>query len=188
MERVLYARDPLFNQAFRQMSDVISPEPAPIPTTGQALAAGAIEIIGHRAGGRQGVRARRQDRGPRLLPGPAADRDHLPVPAGGLAGDRGPDRPRPGDRDPRRPCGPRPRGPTRTERWRPEDAVRERFAIAIPADWTADRMVVGLVASEGPSGNKARATGAAPANDPTIAVLGVLPVTIPAGSLAPAQP
>ncbi|HWU91540.1 MAG TPA: sulfatase-like hydrolase/transferase, partial [Kofleriaceae bacterium] len=49
MDRVLYARDPLFNQAFRRdIADVVltSPPSPEVAVTGQRLAGGALEIVG----------------------------------------------------------------------------------------------------------------------------------------------
>jgi hypothetical protein len=78
-----------------------------------------------------------------------------------------------------------------SSRWKPGDRVRERFTLTLPETWTAPRMVLGLVALEdtgtGPGGTKTHATGAAPSNDPTVAILGTLPVAVPAPAVAPAD-
>jgi hypothetical protein len=71
-----------------------------------------------------------------------------------------------------------------TERWRQGEHVRERFTLAIPADWKGDAIAVGLVASDS-KGEKASATGAAPSNDAELLVLGTLPM---AGSVGKAGP
>ncbi len=57
----------------------------------------------------------------------------------------------------------------------------------IPPTWTADRVGIGVVAA-GPTGDRAPVSGATPAGDSTIAILGVLPVDLPAGSPAPPAP
>lgn len=190
MDRVLYARDPVFNQAYRQMADVLSDEPAPVPTVDQRLADGAIEVAGI------GPAA-----GTPLAPGAKVDLhvyfrvvrptqtsfrfQLLAWPRTGSLTD-----PMPGNalRSPLRATAD---GAYPTERWRPGEPVRERFTLAIPAGWTAPELVVGMVAY---ATDKVRATGATPANDPTVAVLGVLPVATPApppagpGSSAPGGP
>jgi hypothetical protein len=190
MDRVLYARDPVFNQAFRQMADVISSEPAPVATTGQTLADGAIEILGigpvagqsYAPGTKTEVHVYFRAR----QPTPVNYRFQLVVwPATGAL------------TDPVPPTAARSAlratadGAFSTDRWRPEDRVRERFQLTIPVDWKAPQMVVGLVASATRSpdkAEKAQPTGTTPSNDPTLAVLGVLPVALPAGSLPPPPP
>src|SRR5262249_8760892 len=71
-----------------------------------------------------------------------------------------------------------------SERWREHEYVRERFSVSIPSDWHQGGLAVGLVASDS-RGTKALATGATPANDPNLIVLGVLPL---AGSSGSGQP
>ncbi|HEY5947165.1 MAG TPA: hypothetical protein VIV40_16795, partial [Kofleriaceae bacterium] len=53
--------------------------------------------------------------------------------------------------------------------------IRDKFSVTIPADWLGNGLAVGLVASD-PGGEKAVATGAAPANDANLIVLGALPL------------
>jgi hypothetical protein len=60
-----------------------------------------------------------------------------------------------------------------TDRWREHELIRERFSLTIPGDWKGG-IAVGLVATDGTT--KASATGAAPANDPELIVLGMLPL------------
>jgi choline-sulfatase len=186
MDRVLYTRDPLFNQAFRQMSDVISNDPPPVPTANQTLADGAIEIVGigpaagktYEPGAKTDIHVyfRTTRATPAVLrfqlvaypPGTPGD----PVPATAI-------------RSAQRTTA---EGAFATDRWKPGDRVRERFTITIPPDWKADRMVVGLTATEAVSLNKALPTGPAAANDPAVAILGTLPVTLPAGSSPPQGP
>ena len=174
MDRVLYARDPVFNHSFRQMSDVITNELPPITTAGQTLAEGTIEILGvgpaagkvYMPGAKTDIHVYLRTRQPTAL--------HLRFqlvawPAG-----------TPGDPVPlsaiRSAYRSTADGAFATDRWRAGDLIRERFAITIPPDWVADRMVVGLVAGDAQGTEKARPTGATPANDPTIAILGDLPV------------
>jgi len=183
MDRVLYARDPLFNHSFRQMQDVITNEPAPIVTTNQSLAGGAIEIVGI------GPAA-----GKPLAPGAKTEvhvyfhaKQTTPVqyrfqlvawPAG-----------TPGDPVPptaiRSAFRTTAEGAFGTDRWRAGDRVRERFAIQIPPDWKADRMVIGLAAGDVQGTDKVRPTGPTPDNDSVIAILGILPVQ-PGSSQPPA--
>jgi hypothetical protein len=83
-------------------------------------------------------------------------------------------------RSPLRPTG---EGFFPSDRWRTGEYIRDKFTVTIPADWLGNGLAVGLVASDG-NGAKAIATGASPANDPNLIVLGVLPL----GSTAPQQP
>jgi hypothetical protein len=62
-----------------------------------------------------------------------------------------------------------------SERWRTGEYIRDRFTITIPSNWQGNRLAIDLAASD-PHGVKAAATGAAPANDPNLLVLGVLPL------------
>jgi arylsulfatase A-like enzyme len=71
-----------------------------------------------------------------------------------------------------------------SDRWRPGEHVRERFPIVIPSEWNGTGIAIGLVAAE-PGGDKASATGAAASNDPSLLVLGALPLT---GRSGPAPP
>lgn len=179
MERVVYARDPVFNQSFRKLADVLVNDPPPIASQGQALAGGAIEIagLGPVAGQRYAPGAKTEVHVYFATTAPCAIafRFQLVVwPRGAELTDPLP---------PvvvRSPMKVTAEGALPTTRWRPGDRIRERFAITLPADWTAAEMVVGLVAADVQLGTKAHATGAVPATDPTIAILGVLPVELPA--------
>ena len=77
-----------------------------------------------------------------------------------------------------------------TDKWKVGEQVRDRFEVALPADWTASALVVGLIAADSQGGAKAAVTGAAAKNDPSVAILGTLPVTVapPAGSPPPPAP
>jgi choline-sulfatase len=175
MNRVLYARDPLFNQAYRQMSDVILPSvPAPaVRTEGQTLDGGKLAIlgIGPAAGkplaGKTDVHVYFRATAPTAIPyrfqlvvwpvGPEADLRALPPTAVRTALRATAD------------------GAYPTDRWRAGDAIRERFAVTLPAEWTGS-VAVGLYATDATTGAQARATGPAVGNDPFLLVLGVLPL------------
>jgi hypothetical protein len=62
-----------------------------------------------------------------------------------------------------------------TDHWKAGGDVRERFSLAIPADWSADGLAIGLIVTAS-TGEVRRPTGAAAGNDPFTAVLGVLPL------------
>jgi hypothetical protein len=186
MDRVMYARDPKFNQAFRQIADVAltaAPTPA-VVTSGQKIE--GIEVLGI------GVAA-----GQRLARGSKVDLHvyfHVEQPTTTLyrfllsawpvdqrseemsGGDRtGP----PAEPSPaqmfRTAMRPTADGAFASDHWKAGDYVRERFTLVIPADWQGDGIALGLVTAD-PSGAKLRATGAALASDPFTAVLGVLPL------------
>ncbi|MBA3398149.1 MAG: sulfatase-like hydrolase/transferase [Deltaproteobacteria bacterium] len=186
MDRVLYARDPVFNQAYRQMADVILRDPPtpPVATTGQTLAGGKLEILGI------GPAA-----GKPLAPGAKTDihvyfrvidpvtttyRFQLTVWPTAVATPLTAATPGPIVRSASRATAD---GAYPTERWRKGDHIRERFSLVLPADWKPEGLTVGLVATDA-TGTKQPATAAAPANDPKTLVLGVLPL----GSSAPAGP
>ncbi|HTR51776.1 MAG TPA: sulfatase-like hydrolase/transferase [Kofleriaceae bacterium] len=61
------------------------------------------------------------------------------------------------------------------DRWQAGQHVRDRFSLTIPGGWQGDGVAIGLVAADA-RGGKVAATGAAPSNDPDLAVLGVLPM------------
>jgi hypothetical protein len=184
MDRVLYARDPLFNQAFRQMADVImqgAPTPE-VPTTGQTLP--GIEIVGIGpaagkpiiAGGKTDIhvyfRANEPTHGsykfqlaiwPTDLTTPLTS----PLPANAM----------------RSQLRATADGAYPTERWKAGDTIRERFAMVIPDDWKTAGVTVGLVVVAA-DGTAVLPTGAKPSNDAQIFVLGTLPL----GSSAPGKP
>ena len=186
MDRVLYARDPVFNQAYRQMSDVMSADEPAVRTSGQTLADGAIEIAGiGLATGQALVPGAKVDVHVYMTPRrPVGVQLRFQLVAWPLAGEPTAAVPPTALRSPLRSTA---EGAFATDRWRPEDKVRERFQLVVPPTWTADRMVIGLVAA-GPAGERAPITGGTPAGDPTIAILGVLPVDLPVGSPAPPAP
>jgi len=186
MERVLYARDPLFNQAFRQMADVILRDPpAPeVPTPGQTLAGGKLELVGIGPAS-----------GKPIAPGAKTDihvyfrvREATPTPYRFQVAVW----PSTAGASPTAALPPQiARSATRltadgayaTDRWRAGDYIRERFTVTLPADWKADQLGVGLAVTD-VAGVRQPATGAAPANDPNLLVLGLLPL----GSSASPRP
>ncbi|MGE0545423.1 MAG: sulfatase-like hydrolase/transferase [Kofleriaceae bacterium] len=166
MDRVLYARDPVFNQAFRQMSDVLSKEAPAVATSGQLLLDGAIEVVGI------GPAARKP-----LAPGAKTDihvyfRVHRPPKLGcrfQLAIWQ-PSAPNTVIRSAMRATAD---GAYSTERWKEGDQIRERFAVTIPSAWRGP-ITVGMLTSQWQSSEKIRPTGAAAPADPFVAMLGTL--------------
>ena len=178
LERVVYNRNPTFNQANERIKDVLltaPPKPA-VATPNQTLDGTSLEIlgIGVADGSKLAAGARvdlhvyfkvhdRTAQSYRFLlavwpvdpahfsptdPAPATIvRSTLRATADGFFA---------------------------SDRWRENEYVRERFSVQIPADWHG-AIAVGLVASDA-AGDKATATGAAPANDPNLIVLGMLPL------------
>ncbi|MCX5748440.1 MAG: sulfatase-like hydrolase/transferase, partial [Proteobacteria bacterium] len=182
MERVVYQRDPKFNQAYRQVADVTLPVP-PTPqvrTEQQSLADGNIEILGvaPEAGRSIGSKAKvdvhvyfhvktRTDRAFKLqlVVWPLAPGAKItdPIPPQVV----------------RTPLRPTADGFFPSSKWRADEYIRERFPVTIP-DWQGSQVVVGLVANDG---RVVAPTGLAPANEPNTMILGVLPF---AGSAPPA--
>lgn len=177
LERVVYARDQLFNQqASKNLADLVltSPPKPAVATTGQTLDDGKLTILGLTAtpkptAGAQTtvevffkVNARTQLTYKFLL---AA----WPV-----------------DTATWKPTDPAPANLTKsslratgegffgTERWRTGEFVRDKFTLTIPPDWTGNAVAFGLVAMD-QAGEKASATAAAPSNDPNLLVLGIVP-------------
>jgi choline-sulfatase len=182
MDRVMYTRDPVFNQAHRQIAGaLLSAAPAPqVPTTGQAL--DGITVLGITAPGG------------RITPGKAevhvffhVERPTSAVYRFQLAAwpvvPRGPD----GGHDAALSPVPAPAAVVRTalrptadgaftsDRWKAGDYIRERFVLEVPAGWRGDVVGIGLVAADG-SGERRRPTGATLDGDPFTAVLGILPL------------
>jgi hypothetical protein len=176
MDRVMFVRDPKFNQAYRQLADVaLHAAPAPdVATRDQAVE--GIDVLGI------GVEAGKQ-----LAPGAKLDvhvyfhvreptttayRFQLaawPVDRRAPAADPDPARIQ------RTVMRPTAGGSFATDRWKAGDYIRERFTLQIPRDWQGDGVAIGLVTSSGAAKNLAP-TGPALASDPDTAVLGVLPM------------
>jgi hypothetical protein len=195
LERVVYARDATFNQADKKMADLVLPA-APTPEVvaqGQTLDDGKLQILGASVdpGGSPPapnahvdinvyfkVQARTQIAYKFLLAvWPVDTATWKPTDAA------------PADlaKSTMRPSG---EGFFASDRWRAGEYIRDKFAVSIPASWTGNGLAVGLVASD-PKSEKAVATGASPANDPNLIVLGVLPfrgVTPTQGSAGSAKP
>jgi arylsulfatase A-like enzyme len=176
LERVVYARDQLFNQAAsKNLKDLVltaPPSPA-VPTTGQTLDDGKITILGITTtpkptpGAQVNVEVffKVNERTPLaykfLLAAwpvdtatwkPTDDATNLTKSSMRLTGE----------------------GFFGTERWRKGEYVRDKFTLTIPPDWIGNAVAFGLVAMD-EANVKAPATGAAPANDPNLLVLGVVP-------------
>ena len=179
LERVLYAQDPVFNQAFRQISDVIlAAVPAPAVTSRGQVIDGVVEILGiGTADGKPWIPGAKSDIHVyfRVLAAPpGAYRFSLVVWQAPLAANLTDPVPLPPQLQ---------RGPSRatadgaypSNRWKPGTYIRERFPFNIPAEWTAG-VAVGLVVSNAGSGERVLAVGPAPSNDPYIHSLGVLPL------------
>jgi hypothetical protein len=177
MDRVMYARDPNFNQAYRYLADVIAKEQPPVATTGQTIADGAIEVSGiGRAPEKPFLPATTTDVHVYFTAKTATAKNlkfqlvlwpktsELTDPVPGNASRSG--------------LRATADGVFPTTQWKPGDRIRERFTVTIPGTWQGDT-VVGLVVQEAGSSDRDKATGPAPNNDPTIAILGVLP--LPAG-------
>jgi arylsulfatase A-like enzyme len=178
LARVMHARDPLFNQAFRQIADVLlndPPSPA-VPTKGQVLD-GKIEVIGIGPAD-----------GKPLIPGTKVDLHvyfHViepssvpyrfqfvvwPATPGSSLTDPTPTT---AVHSPSRLTAD---GAYPSDMWKKGEYVRERFPFNIPPDWKAG-IGVGLVVTTNPQTNeRLRAAGSAPSNDPYVHALGVLPM------------
>ena len=162
MDRVLYARDPLFNQAFRRdLADVVlrAPPSPEVPVTGRALADGALEVIGL---GRDP--ATPPAAGAKLdlhvyfkvtAPVTAAYRFQLlawPHPAGAPLDDTVPPNAlRSADRVTAA-------GSFPSDRWRAGEHIRERFSLTLPPDWTRGPLALALIATDGPTGRRTTLT------------------------------
>jgi arylsulfatase A-like enzyme len=186
LERVVYSRDTDFNQASERMRDVLVTAPKPaVMTQGQTLDDGKIEILGIGLA-----------EGQQLAPGAKVDvhvyfevKDRTAITfkfllsAWPVTSAWKPTDPAPVAmvRTNMRPTAD---GFFASDRWRVGEHVRERFTLQIPADWKGDSVAFGLVAAE-PDGEKAAATGPAPANDANTIVLGALPLAGSSGSGKP---
>lgn len=188
LERVVYARDPTFNQASKAILGVVlSAPPSPeVAVSGHTLDGGKLEILGI------GVAAN----SPRPAPGARVDvevffrvkeRTSIPYRFQLAAWPVTAPAYQPTDAPPatmlRSPMRVTADGFFPSDRWRAGEYIRERFNLTIPADWQGNGLAVALVAHDA-SGRPAPATGPAPASDPTLAVLGVLPL----GSTGAHQP
>jgi hypothetical protein len=184
MDRVMYARDPKFNQAFRQIADVaLSARPEPqVRARGQTIE--GIEILGIGVeAGKQLVRGAKVDVHVYFhVDRPTTTAYRFLVSAWPVDSKAPPADPAPAAiyRTAMRATAD---GAFASDHWKAGDYVRERFTVAISADWQGDGVAIGLSAA-GMTSGKLKATGAALASDPFTAVLGVLPM----GSLAERRP
>ncbi|HWO23044.1 MAG TPA: sulfatase-like hydrolase/transferase [Kofleriaceae bacterium] len=191
MDRVLYARDPLFNQAFRRVAELILGEPPvpEVPAAGQHLAGGKLQLLGI---GR--------DPATPIAPGAKVDvfvyfRVAEPVaesyrfqlvawpsaPGAPLDAPIAPAAMRSADRVTAD-------GAYPTARWRKGEFIRERFTLVLPPEWRGEALAVALLATDVASGQRARPPGAAPANDPMAFALGALSARGPASVPPPPPP
>lgn len=172
--RVVNARDPLFNQAFRQVADLLldkAPSPA-VTSQGRTIGPG-IDVLGIDTAG-----------GDRVTTGAATDVAvylHVRQPTATayrfmLVAWPTPDDPSPTSPVPATAYRTAPRltadGAFSSNQWRAGDYIRERFEIRLPETWVGP-VTIGLVAID-PNGTKLPATPPAPSNDPSVTVLGTL--------------
>jgi hypothetical protein len=184
LERVVYARNPEFNQANERIKDVLlaAPVAPPVPTTAQTLDDGKLAIVGIGAASR-------------LIAGTKADvQVYFRVDARTAEAYKFQIVVWPVDPATWKPTDPVPPNAVRTpsratangffpaDRWHEHENIRDRFEISLPADWRTPAIAVGLV-STGANG-KAPASGDHPAEDPHLAILGTLPM----GSSGSASP
>ena len=173
--RVMHARDPLFNQAFRQMAEVML-HAAPTPhtkTERQTLANDAIEILG-------------VDSNAPLVAGTPADvyvYFHVKQPTQTRynfaiqvwsADVQSPLTTQTPSNVTTTPARPTADGAFASDQWRADDYIREKFTVQIPKDWHG-AVTIALNAIDKVTG-RAKATGDAPVNDPYAIVLGRLPL------------
>jgi len=185
LERVVYARDPRFNQNSKLLNEVVllaAPTPE-VATSGQTLADGNIEILGVSVA----------DKSTRPAPGTRVELNvYFRVKARTETAYRFLLSAWAVDSKAWKPTDPAPTAMVRSamritgdgmfgsDRWRAGEFIRDKFALTLPSDWNGDALVLGLVASNS-AGTKVEATGAAPANDRSTLILGTLPFGVPAG-------
>lgn len=188
LERVVYARDPQFNQASKKIAKVLLPAPPrpEVETRGHTLDGGKLEVLG------VGV----ADGSPRPAPNARVElevyfavKERTKIPFRFQLAVWPVTTPAWRPTDPAPPTAQRSGlratadGFFPSDRWRAGELIRDTFTVTIPADWQGNGLAVGLIATNA-SGTRSVATGAAPTNDPALAVLGVLPL----GSTAPSPP
>ncbi|HEY0989600.1 MAG TPA: sulfatase-like hydrolase/transferase, partial [Kofleriaceae bacterium] len=176
MDRVMYARDPKFNQAFRQISDVaLAAPPAPrVATSGQRI--DGIDILGiDIAGGAPAAPGSTVDVHVYVhVVRPTTTAYRFGIAAWPVGAGAAPGEPAPGDlyRTGMRTTA---EGAFASDRWKAGDYIRERFPLAIPRGWRGDGVAIGLSTTDA-TGERLKATGATLENDPFTALLGVLPL------------
>ena len=176
MDRVMYARDPKFNQAYRQLADVALPA-APTPqvtTPGQTIE--DIEVLGIGVeAGKQLVRGAKVDVHVYFhVRQPTATTYRFLLSAWPVDAKAPPADPAPTNiyRTAMRTTAD---GAFASDHWKAGDYIRERFSLVIPPEWQGDGVALGLVTAD-MTGGKVKATGAGLAADPFTAVLGILPL------------
>jgi hypothetical protein len=175
IKRVLHARDPVFNQAYKKLAEIVltAPPQVAVKTERQTLADGAIEVIGigskaPLAPGANDIYVYMHAVRPTQVRYTFAlqtwlTADPAAPPNAPIAG--------PTAATPSRPTAD---GDFASDQWRANDYIREKFTIQIPADWRG-ALTVALIATDR-AGERAHPTGDTPANDPFAAVLGRLPL------------
>jgi arylsulfatase A-like enzyme len=184
LERVLYSRDPVFNQAAAKISDaLVSPRPTPqTPVEGLTFDDGRIKVLGvdyvdpHkpvRAGETtfiyvyfEALDVPTRDYKFQVLVWPANRTGFSPEAA--MAGTI------------RTPLRSTLDGLFGTERWHKGEIIRDKFEVRVPAAWITDGMAFSLVVDDG---KRLELTGPHPGGDTGAVTLGTLPI-IP-GQVAP---
>ena len=167
INRVVNARDPLFNQAFRQIQDVVlSGPPSPVTrTTGQRIE--GLEILGISWAGPVVANKPTDVHVYFRVERPTTSVYRFGLVAWATAGT-------PAASTARASARATANGAFASDQWKAGDHIRERFTITLPAEWTGD-VTLGLVTID-PANQKVAPTGAAAPGDPTIGVLGTLPL------------
>lgn len=187
LERVVFSRDPVMNQAAMRMQKVLLPGPPTpqVPLTGRSLDLGAIEVIGYDVtGAASGAKAtiaiylkpvRRPTRAFRfgaVLWAASGNNDPTaPLPM---------EQARIGARvtlD----------GLLPSDRWRPGEYIREELVIQIPPGWSATQAMLGLVVGT-PDGTRPDFAGPQPSNDPSALTLGPVTIAVPSPPPNPMNP
>lgn len=182
LERVMFARDAVFNQATAKVADVLLTEP-PTPANrveGTSFDDGRIEVIGYEP----------DPSTPAAKPGEkmqvlvyfkvtARPTGPFKLQLSGWLTDRATFDPgaAPGKRTARSSMRVTAEGYLPADRWRPGEYIREKFAVSMPNDWAADAgdAVVLALTIQGKDG-KLPATGRTPAGEEALAVLGLVPI------------
>ena len=188
MDRVMYARDPKFNQAFQQMSDVMLAE-APKPGVATAGTAFAGLDARHRRRRRQADRARRQARRPAVLRvrAPSTEPIKFQLEVAGRGGGRAADRRLPIRRASCAPACGRPPRAFSAERWK--QGVSSASGSRSRSRATGTRRGSRSASTPLLAAAQIAPTGPALANAPSVAVLGTPPFAGPglSGALDPDQ-
>lgn len=176
LERVLYSRDPVFNQAAAKISDVlVKTAPTLAQPTNLTFDDGKLKILGveyvdptklPKSGERTSVYVYFQV----LEPTTSTYRFQIVAWPTTLA-----------TFSPTAPSTRAIRGPMRatldglfgTERWHKGDIIRDKWDIDVQKDWTGDAMGIGLVVDDG---TRVTINGPHPGGDQTVVTLGTAPI------------